>query len=144
MQREGGNATGSGAGAAGSSLGEALRSRPFWLLYAAGIATSFGMFIPFVHLAPYAVDLGLSETFGVLLVGLVGVGSVIGRFLLGGTADRIGRRRGSALMFLGMAVMLLVWLAAKGPVLLIAFALLFGTFYAEGLGSQSGAEVGSD
>ncbi|HEX5514290.1 MAG TPA: MFS transporter, partial [Gammaproteobacteria bacterium] len=42
---------------------------------------------------------------------------------------RIGRRRGSALMFLGMAVMLLVWLLASGPLLLAVFALLFGTFY---------------
>jgi MFS family permease len=114
---------------AGASLREALRSRPFWLLYAAGIATSFGMFMPFVHLAPYALDLGLSERFGALLIGLVGVGSAVGRFALGGLADRIGRRRGSALMFLGMAVMLLVWLLASGPLLLAVFALLFGTFY---------------
>lgn len=117
------------APAIGASLREALRSRPFWLLYAAGIATSFGMFIPFVHLPPFAEDLGLSARFGVLLVGLVGVGSVVGRFLLGGTADRIGRRRGTALMFLGMALMLLLWLVARGPLLLVAFALLFGTFY---------------
>lgn len=114
---------------AGLGLREALRSRPFWLLYLAGVCTSFGMFIPFVHLAPYAIDQGLSERFGVLLVGLVGLGSMIGRFALGGTADRIGRRWGVGLMFSGMAAMLLLWLAASGQLALIVFAVLFGTFY---------------
>lgn len=114
---------------AGYSLRAALRSRPFRLLYLAGVTTSFGMFIPFVHLAPYALDQGLSERFGVLLVGLVGLGSMIGRFALGGTADRIGRRWGVGLMFVGMAAMLLLWLAATGQLALIVFAVLFGTFY---------------
>lgn len=120
---------GAAAPAGGLSVGEALRTRPFWLLYAAGAATSFGIFIPFVHLAPYAVDQGLPETFGVLLVGLIGVGSVVGRFALGGAADRIGRRRGTGLMFVGMAAMLFLWLGAAGPVSLVIFALLFGTCY---------------
>jgi len=115
--------------AAGATLRQALRSRPFWLLYGAGIATSFGIFIPFVHLPAFARDLGLSESFGVILVGLIGVGSVVGRFALGGSADRIGRRRGTALMFTGMGTMLLLWLWASAPAALVAFALLFGTFY---------------
>ena len=82
-----------------------------------------------MHLVPYALDRGLSETFSVSLIGLIGVGSVVGRFVMGGIADRIGRRLGLGLTFVGMGAMLLLWLAANGPVLLIAFALLFGTFY---------------
>ena len=39
---------------AGSTLGEAVRSRPFRLLYVAGFSASIGIFIPFAHLAPYA------------------------------------------------------------------------------------------
>ncbi len=131
LQRDGIAPAGAAATAAptGCTLGQALRSRPFWLLYGAGLATSFGIFIPFVHLAPFARDLGLTEQFGVLLVGLIGVGSVIGRFLLGGSADRIGRRRGLALMIFGLAAMMLLWLWASAPLTLVAFALLFGTFY---------------
>lgn len=113
----------------GVRLSRALRSQPFWLLYLAGAMTSLGMFIPFVHLTPYVMDLGLSERFGVLLIGLLGVGSVLGRFLLGGIADRMGRRPGLALMFTGMAVMMLFWLLAARPVPLVIFAVLFGVFY---------------
>jgi MFS family permease len=111
------------------TLTQALRSRPFWVLYAAGAATSFGIFIPFVHLTPYAIDQGHTESFAVLLVGFIGVGSTVGRFLLGGMADRMGRRLATGLMFAGMAAMLLLWLLARGPVLLVVFALFFGAFY---------------
>lgn len=132
LQRDGAPAAPGSTGAAtaaGMSVGQALRTRPFWLLYGAGLLTSFGLFIPFVHLAPYATDRGLSETFGAFLVGLIGVGSVVGRFALGGTADRIGRRRALALMFAGMAAMLLLWLAAEGRAALVVFALVFGACY---------------
>ena len=91
--------------------------------------TSFGIFIPFVHLAAYAVDHGHSQATGVALISLIGVGSIAGRFLLGGVADRFGRRLSFAVMFVGMAVMLVFWLAATGIVALAAFAVLFGTFY---------------
>jgi MFS family permease len=110
-------------------LAQALRSRPFWLLYLAGWLSSFGIYTAFVHLAPYAVDQGLPETFGVTLVGLIGLSSVVGRFLFGGAADRIGRRWGTALMFAGMGAMLFVWLTSEGAVGLVIFALLFGAFY---------------
>lgn len=115
--------------ASGATLGQALRARPFWLLYAASFASSFGLFIPFVHLAPYAVDHGLGRTFGVTLVGLIGVGSVCGRLLLGSTADRMGRRTSLAATFVAMTLTILLWLGGPHPVLLIAFALIFGVFY---------------
>ena len=113
----------------GMTLGAALRSAPFWLIFIAAGTTSFGMFIPFVHVAAYSVDHGHSATTGVLLVSLIGVGSILGRFVLGGIADRVGRRRAFAAMFVGMAVMELVWLASTGIVPLAAFAILFGAFY---------------
>ena len=40
----------------GESLAEAMRSRPFWFLFTACLLTSFGLFIPFVHLGPYAAS----------------------------------------------------------------------------------------
>ena len=115
--------------AGGIAVGAALRTGPFWLLFVAATVTSFGIFIPFVHLAAYAVDHGHSQATGVALISLIGVGSIAGRFLLGGVADRFGRRLSFAGMFVGMAVMLVFWLAATGIVALAAFAVLFGTFY---------------
>ncbi len=107
----------------------ALGSRPFKLLYAAVAACSAGLFIPFVHLAPYARDHGLSATAGAWLVALIGVGSTVGRFALGGTADRLGRRRSLMVMFAGMGLALLWWTVAVDLWSLALFALLFGVCY---------------
>ncbi len=64
----------------GLTLREAARTRPFWTIYIGALLMSFGLFVPFVHLAPYATDMGLGEGFGVLLIVLLGVGSTVGRF----------------------------------------------------------------
>lgn len=114
---------------AGLELGEVLRSRIFWLLYLACGLNCIGTFVPFVHLAPYATDQGLSRTEGVWLVGLIGVGSTLGRFVLGGLADRIGRDRSLALIMLLNGVALAYWSVAQGFAALAIFALVFGLFY---------------
>lgn len=113
----------------GATVGEAARTRSFWLLYAASAFSTLGLFVPFVHLAPYAVDHGLSKAFGVTLIGLIGVGSLVGRLGLGTTADRMGRRGSLLMTMAGMALTTAVWLIGPYPILLAGFALSFGVFY---------------
>ena len=79
------------AGPEGSTVRDAVRSRRFAGLYAACLISSFGLFVPFVHLVPYALDHGVPNASAVLLLGAIGVGSTAGRFFLGGLADRMGR-----------------------------------------------------
>ncbi len=113
----------------GTSLRDAVRTRQFFSLYAACLICSFGVFVPFVHLVPYAVDNHVPQSSAVLLLGVIGVGSTVGRFFLGGLADRIGRQSFVLAMYIGMAVSLAIWAVASGFWLLAAFALLFGLFY---------------
>lgn len=131
LQPDGAAAPGSTATAVppGLELGEVLRQPVFWLLYLACGLNCIGTFVPFVHLAPYATDQGLSRTEGVWLVGLIGVGSTLGRFVLGGIADRIGRDRSLALIMLLNGVALAYWSVAEGFAALAVFALVFGLFY---------------
>ncbi|HDR9758505.1 TPA: MFS transporter [Burkholderia cepacia] len=114
---------------AGATVREAVMSRPFASLYAACLACSFGVFVPFVHLVPYALDHGVAPSTAVLLLGAIGVGSTAGRFFLGGLADRLGRRASLLAMFAGMAVALVAWAGAGTVATLAAFALVFGVFY---------------
>ena len=114
---------------AGATLGEAMRSRRFINLYIACLICSFGVFVPFVHLAPYAVDHGIRQSIAVLLLGAIGVGSTAGRFLLGGLADRMGRRAALVMMFIGMALALAVWAVSTEVWSLAAFAFAYGVFY---------------
>jgi MFS family permease len=113
----------------GTSLPAALRSREFALLYAAMIFSCIGLFVPMVHIAPYAQDLGYSEAQGVALVSLIGLGSLLGRFTVGPFADRIGRRRSLVAMCVALGVMQLVWWGASAYWLLAFFAVAFGVCY---------------
>ncbi|CAG9258141.1 Permeases of the major facilitator superfamily [Burkholderia diffusa] len=114
---------------AGATVREAVTSRSFASLYAACLVCSFGVFVPFVHLVPYALDHGVAPSTAVLLLGAIGVGSTAGRFFLGGVADRFGRRASLLAMFAGMAAALVAWAGAGSVATLAAFALVFGVFY---------------
>ena len=106
-----------------------MRTRAFWLQWGAIFACSIGLFIPFVHLVPYARDAGHPETVAVFLVSLIGVGSMAGRFGLAGLADRVERGALHAALYAGMGAMLGFWLASSGVLALGIFAVLFGAFY---------------
>jgi MFS family permease len=114
---------------AGAPLASALTSRRFIGLYAACFICSFGLFVPFVHLVPYALDHGVAQSAAVLLVGAIGVGSTAGRFLLGGLADRLGRPLSFLLMFVGMGLSFVVWFFSTSLWPLALFALAYGVFY---------------
>jgi len=113
----------------GATLGEALRSEPFWLLYASSVLVCAGLFVPMVHLATYAQDAGYSPAEGVALVSLIGLGSLLGRFTIGGIADRVGRQPSLAVMYVGLGLMLILWWLTTTYWVLAVFALLFGAFY---------------
>ena len=113
----------------GVSIRGAVRTGRFAGLYAACLISAFGVFVPFVHLVPFAVDHQVAPTLAVLLLGMIGVGSTAGRFFRGGIADRVGRDAVLGAMYLGMAVSLAIWAIADTFWSLTVFALLFGVFY---------------
>lgn len=114
---------------AGASIVEAISSPRFIALYAACLLCSFGVFVPFVHLVPYAVDHGVALSSAVLLLGAIGFGSTAGRFFLGGIADRLGRQASLLAMFVGMAAAMVIWAISTELWHLVAFAFAYGVFY---------------
>jgi OFA family oxalate/formate antiporter-like MFS transporter len=113
----------------GATLSEAIKSPRFIGLYVACLLCSFGVFVPFAHLAPYAMDHGVPKSSAVLLVGVIGIGSTAGRFFLGGLADRVGRRLSLLAMFVGMALAMVIWAISREFWPLAAFAFAYGVFY---------------
>jgi len=122
-------AVSAGGPAAGISLRVAMRGRTFWFIYVSLVLSCVGLFVPMVHLSPYAQDAGYSEAQGVLLVSLIGLGSLLGRFTIGGVADKLGRIPSLGAMYLGLGLMLVVWWSTKTWWLLAVFALVFGICY---------------
>jgi MFS family permease len=122
-------AAATGTALPGMTLGAAMRSRLFWLMYAVAFLICVGFFVPMVHLVPYAQDVGLSEAQGVSLVSLLGLGSLLGRFLMGSVAVRLGHARSLVAIGAGLGLLFLVWWVAQSYWLLAAFAVCFGTLY---------------
>ncbi len=122
-------AGGPAAARSGPTLAQALRERRFWWLYAGVLLGGPVMFAPFAHVSAAARDLGLAEARAVGLVGLIGIGSLVGRFAIGALADRLGRLRTLVLMMASMSASYLLWRAAGGWAGLAVFALWFGLSY---------------
>jgi MFS family permease len=110
-------------------LREALRSKSFSWLYLAALAAGPTMFIPFAHASAAARDMGIDEARAVGLVGLIGLGSVVGRLVIGALADRMGRSVSLVLMQASMGASFLLWNAAGGYAAFALFALWFGLSY---------------
>jgi OFA family oxalate/formate antiporter-like MFS transporter len=120
---------GAGAPATGMSLGEAMRTFEFRMLYVTLIAGAGCTFVPMVHLGPYAADAGYGEAAAVALVSLIGLGSLLGRFFAGGIADRLGRLPCIAGTYAGLGLMFLLWWSTREYWVLAVFGIAFGAFY---------------
>lgn len=111
------------------TIREAIRTQPFLILYFSSFILSIPLFVPFVHLVPYAQDLNYETADAVWLVGLIGLGSIAGRFIMGSFADRLGRRQSLVAMYLGLALMFVLWLFSDAYWQLAIFAFIFGSCY---------------
>jgi MFS family permease len=114
---------------AGVPFADALRSRSFVWLYAMCVLGAPAMFIPFAHLSASARDLGIADAQAVGLVGVIGIGSLVGRFVVGSLADRIGRPRALIGVQASLGLSMLLWLTAPNYPVLALFALWMGLSY---------------
>jgi MFS family permease len=118
-----------GARGVGWTTGQAVRTRAFWLLYGVFAATWIPVFIPLVHLVPMARGLGIPPLLAATLVSALGASALVGRLLMGGASDRIGRRGALALALALQAVAFVGFSQARELPALYAASLVFGFAY---------------
>ena len=110
-----------------TSVGGALRSRPFWLATLAFGANGFSLYFALLHLPRLASDLGGAAATGGRLLALAAAASALTMLAVGPLVRRLGKRRVTAGMLLGRAIVLV---AAAGLVTTTAqlhvVAVLFG------------------
>jgi len=111
------------------NLGRAMGTRVFWLIAAAFTATWLAVFIPLVHLVPFARDLGYTAGTGAWLVSALGAGAVVGRLAMGPVSDRVGRRPALVAGTTLQAVAFLAFSAVQGLDGLVLTAAAFGFSY---------------
>ena len=80
-------------GSSGISLRNAVYSGLFWLFFATGFCYGYCVFALMVHIAPHAIESGISTTSAAKVLVTIGGLSILGKILLGATADIIGSRR---------------------------------------------------
>jgi len=106
-----------------------LKDRNYQLMIVGAMFFQLPYNIPFASLAPFVEDKGFPTSFAALAVGMIGVGSAIGRVFLGLIADHVGRVRTFQFCIAGTAVFLWMWLGASSSEgLVIFFTVGFGFF----------------
>ena len=113
----------------GLTLSAALKTPSFKWLYMGTLLGAPVMFVPFAHISAAARDAGVPDAQAVGLVGLIGIGSLVGRFAIGWLADRMGRIKTLMLMQGLMGLSYLVWAGAQDRWMFAVFALWFGLSY---------------
>ncbi len=111
------------------TVGEAMRTKSFWVLTGVFFCTWLFVFLPLVHLVIFALDIGLSRESALVALSFLGGMSALGRVLMGAVSDRVGRK--TALGF-SIALQVFSWfwiLGTRSAWMLILFASVFGLSY---------------
>ena len=117
----------------GKTLGEVCWSEPFLLLIAIYFMTWVPVFVPFVHGAAYAEDLGLTKVAAASVISAIGIGGVVGRLCSGVVSDRVGRLPALLGVFALQALCFVLFASADGIAALWVAATLFGFSYGGGV-----------
>jgi len=109
---------------------EAIRGRSdFWLLYVSSFFISIALFLPFVFMADYVDSTGTNGSAAILL-GVIGMASIVGRLGFGAIASRIGILSLYRLSLLVLGLSFLIWISAgTSYVVLLVFAAVLGVAY---------------
>ncbi|KAI8331708.1 major facilitator superfamily domain-containing protein [Chlamydoabsidia padenii] len=107
----------------------ALKDLNFLLWMVGSMIGLCGFFVPFFFLPSYARHIGLNPEQGSALVAVLSTGNLLGRPLVGFTADKIGRLNADIIwtILCGLSS-LLIWTFASSYGVLMAFCIVFGLF----------------
>jgi len=110
-------------------LSQAMKTRAFWLLFVMFAAFNCAVQMLMVHLKAYVTGFGITPMLAATLIGLIGIGSAVGRVVMGHASDRIGRRKTFLVSYLVLAAMMMWLLKTREPWELYLFSGCFGFFY---------------
>lgn len=110
----------------GLSLGEAVRTRAFWLIGSMMLLSGLVAMGVAVHLMPYLTDIGHLETTAALIISIISGLTVVGKIGLGLLADHRGIRPVVGLCYAVMLAGLLLLLNAESFASACVFAVVWG------------------
>jgi MFS family permease len=103
-----------------------MRTRQFWTMCAAVLATVFCLITIMVHIVPYAQEIDVSPTRAAGVLATIGGVSMAGRFISGLAIDRIGSKQVMIFCFI-LLIGVLLWLQIATDLwMLYFFAVVYG------------------
>lgn len=111
------------------TLAAAKRTSAFWLLNVIFTLTWLVVFMPMVHIVPFAVDLGIPQFRAAMAISVIGLAGSAGRLLIGTISDRFGRVPTLGLCFFLQALGFLGFIFSTGLASLYPSAAVFGLSY---------------
>lgn len=108
------------------SFWKAAKGRAFWMIFFANLSACFCLMSIMAHIVPHAIDSGISPKAAASILSTIGGASIVGRFFIGRTIDRIGNRRVMILCFV-LLILMLLWLQVSTTLwMFYLFAALYG------------------
>jgi MFS family permease len=111
------------------SLADARRTSAFWLLNAIFTLTWLVVFMPMVHIVPFATDLGIEHFRAAMTISVIGFAGFAGRLAIGTISDRFGRAPTLGVCLILQALSFVGFTLSHGLALLYSAAALFGFSY---------------
>lgn len=116
------------------SFKEAVYTAQFWLAFFMLFCSGYGCFAVIVHIVPHAIELEIPATGAANILAAMGGVSILGNYVLGGVADRIGNRQVFIIGFILMSAALFWLVPAREIWMLYLFAIISGLAFG-GLGT---------
>ena len=110
----------------GSTVGQAARTAPFWMLMVTGFVISAGFYIVAAHIVPAATDAGISTTASALILTVSSAGGILGTIAAWWVTRRLGDRWTLLLLIVGEALGLFLFIFTTSAWAFYAVAFLFG------------------
>jgi len=111
------------------TLKQAIRTGRFWLFGLIMFCFIFIIQVMMAHIAPHAVDVGISATLAASIVSIWAAVSLFGRNTAGFLSDRIGATL-SIVLYLGVMALALLWLLFATDIwMFYLFAVIYGIAY---------------
>jgi OFA family oxalate/formate antiporter-like MFS transporter len=111
------------------TLHDAKRTTTFWMLNIIFTLTWLVVFMPMVHIVPFAVDLGISHFRAAMTISVIGFAGFGGRLTIGAISDRLGRVPTLGICLMLQALAFIGFTFSTGLALLYPAAALFGFSY---------------
>ena len=113
----------------GLSLGQGLRTVRFYIACAIYLCFGYCLISILIHIAPHAIEMGISPTAAAGIVSVIGGASIVSRILVAWASDKFGVKASLifSLVLLPIALVLLQFVTSLP--LLYLFAAIFGFSY---------------